>query len=105
MIFLQSFLCCIIIVVDEKCLDYLLFKLAFLLLRSGALKRVAAGGPVLGNVGRTPAFQPQTIAQLAADTVIMDKRQTSHASQSMTKRLRQQRLDEQSNPLFDSKPL
>ena len=51
-----------------------------------------------------PLSKPQTIAQLTADTVIMDKRQTSHTSQSMAKRLWQVQLDEQSNPLFDSKP-
>jgi hypothetical protein len=34
----------------------------------------------------------------------MDKRQTSHASKSMANRLQQVQLDEQSNPLFDSKP-
>jgi hypothetical protein len=35
----------------------------------------------------------------------MDKWYTSHTSQPMAKRLRQVQLDEQSNPLFDSKPL
>jgi hypothetical protein len=81
--FRKSFLCCFSILVDKKHLAYLLFKLAFLLFCSGVLKRVAADGPVLGNVGRTPAFQPQTIAQLKADTVLVDKRQRSHTSQSM----------------------
>ena len=79
--------------------------MAFLLFCSGSLKRVAAGGAVLGNVGRTPAFQPHTIAQLTADAVIMDRRQTSHTPKSLAKRLRQEQLDEQSNPSFDSKPL
>ena len=51
-----------------------------------------------------PLSKPQTIAQLTADTFIMDEKQTSYASKSMAKRLRQVQLDEQSNPLFDSKP-
>jgi hypothetical protein len=56
------------------------------------------------HMGRTPAFQPHTIARLTADAVIMDKRQTLRTSQSMAKRVRQVHLDEQSNPLFDSNP-
>jgi hypothetical protein len=69
------------------------------------LKRVAACGPVLGQTwAELPLSKPQTITQLTADTVIMDKRQTSHASKSMAKRLRQVQFDEQSNPIFDSKP-
>ena len=69
------------------------------------MKRVAADGSLLGKKGRPAAFQPHTIAELTAATVIMDKRQLSHTSQSIAKRLRQAQLDAQSNPNFDSKPL
>jgi hypothetical protein len=70
------------------------------------LKR-AAGNPVLGKVGRTrfSTTGHSTAQKITADTVMVDKMQTSHTSQSMAKTFRKRQFYEQPNPLFVSKPL